>query len=90
MDCICESFDALCSLKKFVINGVEAQYGDFGTKEDTAWEEADDYCCGNMQFIPKPATQKVLDKYDINVDEYNEVCKKLDEQLSFGCCGWCL
>lgn len=88
MKLICESYGALCELSRFEINGTDASYRDFGTKEDIA-ENYDDYGCGNMRFIAKPATQKILDKYNINVDEYNEVCEKLDKELSFGCCSWC-
>ena len=85
----CRAFGALCALEEFVVNGIEARESDFGEHHDTEPNKADDYCCGNMQFSPKPATQKILDKYNINVDEYNEICEKLDEQLSFGSCGWC-
>ena len=81
-------YGALCSLEIFKINDIDAYEGDFGDKEDIDRDNAEDYCCGNMQFIPKPATQKILDKYKINVDEYNKVCEKLDV-LSFGSCGWC-
>lgn len=78
----------LCILDKFEINGIEADYEDFGSKEDRAPELAEPYCCGNMQFIPKLATQDILDKYNINVTEYNKICDEL-QCLSFGSCGWC-
>lgn len=78
----------LCALEKFEINGIKADYEDFGTKEDKAPELAEPYCCGNMRFTPKLATQEVLDKYKINVSEYNKICDKLD-CLSFGSCSWC-
>jgi hypothetical protein len=83
-----EAFSAICSLKVFVINGVDADEKDFGDKYDADPDNADGYCCGDMRFFPKPATQDVLDKYSINVIEYNEICEKLD-CLSFGSCGWC-
>lgn len=89
MRLICESYNALCSLMNFEVNGIKAEEKDFGEHHDIQPELADDYACYNMKFIPKPATQEVLNKYNINVDEYNEVCNKLDEQLSFGNCGWC-
>jgi hypothetical protein len=84
-----EVYSSLCSLSKFVINGKEAEYEDFGTKQDESPETADDYCCGDMQFSPKVATGEVLSKYDITVDEYNKIADELREKLSFGSCGWC-
>lgn len=82
------AYTAYCALEVFKINGESAYEDDFGEQKDLGGVDVEDYCCGNMQFIPKPATQEVLDKYGINVDEYNEVCKKLD-CLSFGSCHWC-
>lgn len=88
MELIVIPYSALCELQEFSINGIKADYNDFGSKGDRGWRDAEDYCCGDMQFTPQLPTQKVLDKYKINVDEYNMVCEKLD-CLSFGCCGWC-
>lgn len=78
----------LCELDEFEINGIKADYKDFGTLEDNSPELAEPYCCGDMLFTPKLATQEVLNKYKINADEYNKVCDELD-CLSFGSCGWC-
>ena len=83
-----EVYSCLCELRVFNINDIKAKYEDFRDKYDTDQENADDYCCGNMRFIPKNATQEILDKYKISIDEYNEICEKLD-CLSFGECGWC-
>lgn len=83
-----KAYKYLCELEAFKINGQKANYNDFGDKYDTMAEKAEQYCCANMKFIPKPATQEVLDKYKINADEYNEICKELD-CLSLGSCGWC-
>lgn len=82
-------YDCSCALKVFEINGIKADYKDFGIQEDIATYKAPAYGCGNMQFIPKPVTQKVLDKYQITVDDYNKICEELD-CLSFGYCGWCI
>lgn len=84
-----ECYGALCELKTFRINEINADYHDFGYKQDTAPEIAEPYGCGNMQFIPKPVEKEILDKYNITVDEYNEICVKLD-CLSFGGCRWCI
>lgn len=83
-----EVYSCLCELSEFEINDIKANYEDFGDKYDTEPDLAEAYCCYNMQFIPKPATQEILDKYKINVDEYTQICEKLD-CLSFGECGWC-
>lgn len=83
-----ETYSALCSLSTFTINGIDAEVEDFGRQHDADPDHAEDYCCGDMRFFPKPATQSVLDKYNINITEYNEICEKLD-CLSFGSCGWC-
>ena len=85
-----------CHPKKFFINGIEADEEDFGRQWDhnPAWASqygADDmpYCCGDMRFEPKPASPEVLYYYGITEEDYTEVCRRLEEALSFGCCNWC-
>lgn len=80
--------DSYCSLYLFKINGIKADYRDFGDKSDNSADCAEDYGCGDMRFNPKPASQEILDKYKITIEEYNEICDKLD-CLSFGNCGLC-
>ena len=82
-------FQCLCSMEKFSINGIEAYEEDFGTKCDESPETAQPYSCGNMRFRRKKASQETLKKYAITTEEYDEVCSKLEDGLSFGCCGWC-
>lgn len=84
-----EPCSACCFLKVFKINGIKADSSDFGHQEDVDETNAPDYGCGNMQFISKHATQDVLDKYDITVEDYNEILNELDRCLSFGYCDWC-
>lgn len=79
---------AYCYLKFFEINGITANEYDFGHHEDIAPEEAEPYCCGNMQFLPSEGRKEIFEKYGITEEEYNQICKELD-CLSFGCCGWC-
>ena len=81
-------YKCLCELESFKINGISANYNDFGKKYDLHPEFAEPYCCYNMKFVPKLPTQEILDKYKINVDEYRQICEKLD-CLSFGECNWC-
>ena len=82
-------FGALCEMETFRINGVDADKGDFGTKCDESPETAEDYSCGDMRFRRKASSPEVLAKYAITHKEYDEVCDKLDDGLSFGRCGWC-
>jgi len=82
------AYKALCDLEVFNINGKEADYSDFGDKEDVERDNAEAYACGNMCFIPKPPKKEVLEKYGITTEEYQQICEELD-CLSFGCCGWC-
>lgn len=83
-----KTYQCLCELEEFKINGINASYTDFGNKYDLEPALADAYCCYNMKFVAKLPTQEVLDKYKIGVDEYNKVCEELD-CLSFGCCCLC-
>lgn len=84
-----EIYSALCETSSFYINGIEAEWRDFGDKYDTDPENAEEYGCGNMEFLPKLATDEVLEKYKITRSEYLEVQEKLGG-LSFGSCGWCI
>ena len=84
-----EIFSSLCSTELFKINGIEAYYDDFGDKADQDPSSADDYCCGDMQFIGKASTPEVLGKYSITQPEYDAIVSELAEKLSFGSCGWC-
>ena len=85
-----EMHKCLCEPKLFKINGMSADYRDFGNKEDSLPASPYSYMCENMKFTPILPKQVVLDKYGINVDEYVEICDKLEKSLSFGRCGWCL
>jgi len=83
-------YDYVCSTKIFTINGIIADYYDFGDKRDTGKDETLGYGCGNMVFLPDPPTEGVLSKYSITKEEYMEICEKLEEGLSFGRCGLCI
>ncbi len=85
-----EIFGALCSTEVFVINGINADSDDFGVQGDNDTENAEDYGCGNMEFERKTETDEVLKKYSITKEEYEKIAEKLEEGLSFGCCGWCV
>lgn len=80
----------ICEPDIFEINGIEADYNDFGEKRDSLPVSPYSYMCENMHFTPKPATQSVLNKYKIDVAEYADIASQLEEKLSFGRCGWCV
>ena len=80
---------AMCYTLKFVINGIPADSGDFGEQYDHDQENAEDYCCGDMRFDTKAPTPEILEKYKIDELEYWTIANKLEEGLSFGCCGLC-
>ena len=83
-------YSALCATSRFVVNGINADTYDFGEQYDRDAENAEDYACGNMQFTGNPSTTEILSKYQITEEEYQEVVSKLEDGLSFGCCGWCV
>jgi hypothetical protein len=83
-------FGALCEHEVFNINDVRATYEDFGDKFDRRPDKAEPYGCGDMRFTSKPATQDVLDKYKITLEDYNNICSMLEDKMSWGECGWCI
>jgi hypothetical protein len=83
-------YSALCATEIFKINGMDADKADFGEQSDNDRENAQEYGCGNMEFTPKPPTNRALDKYKITADEYNIIAAELATKLSFGSCGWCV
>lgn len=78
-----------CYTTKFMINGVKASQEDFGEHYDRDGDN-EEYGCGDMQFTKNPSTNEVLEKYQINEEQYKEVCERLEDGLSFGCCGCCI
>lgn len=88
-----EVYECLCSPSKFIVKGKDAEYYDFGTKEDIDAANAEPYGCGNMQFIrygDEPARDKCLKKYKLTRGEFEKICDALEDKLSFGSCGWCV
>ena len=86
-----EIYECLCSTEVFIINGVNADYEDFGEKYDRGrGSDTEVYGCADMQFTGKDSTPEILAKYSINQSEYDEVVSELSEKLSFGSCGWCI
>jgi len=84
------AYNALCSLREFIVNGINADESDFVDKYDHDLDIAEDYDCGNMQADVIPPTDVVLEKYNITVNEYYIIANDISKKLSFGCCGWCI
>ena len=80
----------LCHPETFTVKGIKADPDDFGDQEDRDYQNAEPWSCADMHFTPKPATQEILAKYSIDVDQYNEIASALENALSFGCCGLCV
>lgn len=84
------SFSHYCSTENFRINNIEAEYEDFVDKYDHSPWGAPNYGCGDMKCDIKNPIQEVLDKYNINEQDFYEIAEALNEGLSLGCCGWCI
>jgi len=89
MSHVIEIGEYLCYARKFVVNGQNAQTEEFGVQRDIKGFFDNDTSCGDMHFTPKKATREVLRKYSINKEEYDEICSKLEDGLSFGRCDFC-
>jgi len=72
----------------YQINGIQIELDDFGSGHDVG-SGCGEYCCSNYEFKCNRATQKILDKYKISLDEYNELAEHLENELSVGECHWC-
>lgn len=78
-----------CCAKVFFINEFPANVTDFGKQFDAEPSKRTQYGCGNRVFKAFPVNENVLEDYEINVSEYNEICDKLTEGLSWGRCSLC-
>lgn len=74
-----------CGADIFLINGVEADEDDFG---ETIIEGDGEYGIKSVTFTRRKwdveALQGVPDKYGIREDEFNEVCDRLTDGLTWG------
>lgn len=76
-----------CEDEVFTINGIEASKDDFG---EVNVKGIGNYSCLLMGFTPKMPTENVLKKYNISLDDYDEIVEQLNELFSFGECCWCV
>lgn len=90
MELVIKPFDALpCKLETFTINGKEAESEDFGFTIDPFEGDKEPGSCIDMHFESIPPKPEVLKCYNITTDEYDVICKKLEEKLCVGECIWC-
>ena len=75
-----------CSCKEFTINGKAASPSDFGTFE-SGGDSYDGTCY--RKFHHGYPTTEILQKYGITLEEFREVCEKLEDELYVGSCGLC-
>ena len=90
MECKIEVYEAMCSLSTFEINGIDADEDDFVDKYDHSSYAAEDHACEDMRADLNTATDEVLQKYKITLDEYNAIAENVAGKVSFGCCGLCI
>lgn len=85
-------FNALpCSTEVFTINGIDADTSYFGDSEDTDRDNAEQYGCGCMEFIPRDDDMsEAMERYGISADEFHEIQDMLVDKLYVGGCGWCI
>lgn len=76
-----------CVDKEFIVNGKNAEVSDFGLVYNHGVGNMN--CCESMRFEPIEPTNKVLRKYRINLDEYDEICSYLDDKFTIGKCDIC-
>ena len=82
-----------CATEIFTINGIDAYFGDFGCGTDIDPENAPDYGCGCHIFESTEDSveiEKAMNKYSLTREEFDGICKLLEEELFVGECGWCV
>lgn len=76
---------------EFYINDVKAEVEDFGSliNDEEKVEQSDfEYGCF-FTFIKKSPRKEILDKYNINLGEYEHIAEELQKELSIGFCFEC-
>lgn len=80
-----------CALEVFTINNKNAYIDDFGGTEDLCKAAAEPWSCANMQFVRNDYLKKdTMAKYSLTEDEYETICKELENTLAVGSCGLCV
>lgn len=86
--CFIKTYYALpCATEIFEVKGISAYDSDFGTSRS---EGDGNYGCAYHEFVPYETPKEgVLEKYGITLEEYKEICSRLEDELYVGGCGWC-
>lgn len=82
-----------CATEIFTINGRDASYYDFGMGEDIDPESAPDWGCGCHVFKrteDQAEIEEAMNKYSLTREEFDGICKLLEEELFVRECGWCV
>lgn len=76
-----------CVDEEFIVNGKKAEVSDFGLVYNHGTGNTN--CCESMRFESIEPTNKVLRKYRINLEEYDEICSYLADKFTIGKCDIC-
>ena len=89
---VMEPYEALpCSLKVFTINGQDANVSDFVDTIDDDSANAPQWGCGNRCFHANlKLALKTMKTYNLTLEQFIEICEKLEDVLHVGSCGWCI
>lgn len=77
-------------LRLFRVNNIDADIEDFGKCYDDRKEDAPRYGCGNMcSHSYEEPPLGILNKYNINMDEWEIICDRLCNELYWRRCALC-
>ena len=76
-----------CVEDEFIINNKKADVSDFGRIYNHGVGNTN--CCESMRFESAEPSSKVLRKYRISLDEYDEICSYLAGKFTIGRCSVC-
>ena len=86
-----------CRPNEFKVKGKDAVLSEFGAEDkgkpsECKSEQIKKWGCPNRTFKTKPYAEnkQVADNYNLTEDEYNELCKALEDVFSVGTCAWCV
>lgn len=80
-----------CVLRSFFINGVDASLEDFGSENDIDPDNAPEYGCGCVVFVPDDSKMDdAMKRYNITAAEFFEIQGQLQAAMSVGCCDICI
>jgi len=79
-------FDNYCIIKYFFINGIKADQNHFG---DRIQLKESVIICDYNRFTIKPVDTSILNYYSISENEYIEIAKLLETNLTSTHCGLC-